>query len=63
MVYCIHKFNGTVERDHKIIKSRKMKNFNQDDFLSDVVNICWQHIVSKTDDVSIHSANRQICSL
>ena len=28
MVYCIRKFNGAVERDHKIIKTRKMKNFN-----------------------------------
>ena len=50
MVYCIHKFNGTVDSDHKIIKTRKMKNFNQDAFLSDVSNICWEHIVSKTDD-------------
>ena len=52
MVYCIRKFNGAVERDHKIIKTRKMKNFNQDAFLSDVSNICWEHIASKTDDVN-----------
>ena len=32
MVYCIHKFNGAVERDHKIIKTRKMKNFSKDAF-------------------------------
>ena len=32
MVYCICKFNGTVERDDKIIKARKMKNFNEDAF-------------------------------
>ena len=51
-VYCIRKFNGTVERDHKIIKTLKMKNFNQYAFLSDVSNICWEHIVSKTDDVN-----------
>ena len=52
MVYCIRKFNGTIEKDHKIIKTRKMKNFNQDAFLSDVSNICWEHVVSKTDDVN-----------
>ena len=52
MVYCIRKINGTVERDHKIIKTRKIKNFNQDAFLSHVSNICWEHIVSKTDDMN-----------
>ena len=56
MVYCIRKFNGAVERDHKIIKTRKMKNFDQDAFLCDVSNICWEHIVTKTDNVnySVH---------
>ena len=34
MVYCIRKFNGAVEKDHKVIKTRKMKNFNEDAFLS-----------------------------
>ena len=52
MAYCIPKFNGAVKGDHKIIKTRKTKNFNQDTFLSDVSNICWVHIVIKTDDVN-----------
>ena len=52
MVYCIRKFNGAVEKDHKIIKTRTIKNFNQDAFLSDVSSICWEHIASKTDDVN-----------
>ena len=52
MVYCIRKFNGAIARDHKIIKTRKMKNFNQDTFLSDISSICWEHIVSKTDNVN-----------
>ena len=29
-----------------------MKNFGQNAFLSDVSNICWEYIVSKTDDVN-----------
>ena len=29
-----------------------MKNFNQDAFLPDISNICWEHIVSKTDNVN-----------
>ena len=32
MVYCIHKFIGAVQRDHKIIESRKMKIFSPDAF-------------------------------
>ena len=52
MVYCIRKFNGAIVRDHKIIKTHKMKNFNQDAFLSNISNICWEHIASKTDNVN-----------
>ena len=52
MVYCIRKINGAVERDYTIIKTRKMKNFNVDAFLSDISNICWEHIASKTNDVN-----------
>ena len=51
MVYCIRKFNGAIERDHKVIKTRKMNNFNQDSSLTDVSNISWEHVASKTDDV------------
>ena len=40
MVYCIRKFNGTVEKGHKNIKTRKMKNFNEEAFLADVSGIC-----------------------
>ena len=39
MVYCIRKFNGAVEKSHKMIKTRKMKNFNEQAFLSDVAGI------------------------
>ena len=52
MVHCIRKFIGAIQRDHKIAKTRQMKNFNQDAFLSDISNICWNHIVSKIDNVN-----------
>ena len=52
MVDCIRKFNGAIARDQKILKTRKMKNFNQDAFLSNISNIHWEHIVSKTDNVN-----------
>ena len=33
MVYCIRKFDGAVKKDHKQIKTRSMKNFEEQDFL------------------------------
>ena len=52
MIYSTHKVNGAIERDHRIMKIREMKNLNQDAFLSDIANICWDHTVSKTDNVN-----------
>ena len=52
MVYCIRKFNGAVEKDHKQIKTRSMRNFKEDEFLSDVSGICWQHMFQQTDDIN-----------
>ena len=33
---CIRKFMGSFKCQHKIINTRKMKNFNQESFLSDL---------------------------
>ena len=41
MVYCIRKFDGAVKKDHKQIKTR---NCEEQDFLSDVSNIRWEHM-------------------
>ena len=53
LVYCIRKFNGAVEKGHKMIKTRKMKNFNEDAFLADISGICWEHMLTETDDINI----------
>ena len=52
MVYCIRKFNSAVDKDHKVIKTRKMKNFNEAAFLADVSCICWKQMLSETDDIN-----------
>ena len=52
MVYSTRNFNGAVEKDHKVIKTRKMKNFNEDAFLSDVSGICWELMLTETDDIN-----------
>ena len=53
MVYCIRKFNGAVEKGHNNIKTRKMKNFNEEAFLVDVSGICWEQILTETDDINL----------
>ena len=53
MVYCIRKFNGAVEKGHKMITTRKMKNFNEESFLADVSGICWEQMLSETDDIDV----------
>ena len=53
MVYCIRKFNGAVEKGHKMTKTRKMKNFNELAFLSDVAGINWEQILTETDDINV----------
>ena len=53
MVYCIRKFNGAVEKGHKKIKTRKMKNFNEEAFLADVSGICWEQMLTETDDINL----------
>ena len=45
MVYCIRKFNGAVEKDHKKIKTRNMTHFSENQFLCDVSDICWGSIL------------------
>ena len=40
MVYCILKLNGAVVRGHRMIKTRKMKNFDEEAFLANVSGMC-----------------------
>ena len=51
MVYCIRRFNGGVEKGHRIIKTRKMKHFCEEAFLADVSGICWEQMLPETDDI------------
>ena len=57
MVYCIGKFNGAVEKGHKVIKTRRMENFNEEAFLADVSGMCWEQMLSGTDDINVLVSN------
>ena len=52
IVYCVRKPNGTIEKSHKLIKTRKMKGFNELVFLSEVASIGWDQMVTETDDIN-----------
>ena len=53
MVFCVRKFEGALKKDHKVVTTRSMKNFDKDAFLSDVAGICWERGFSETDDVNV----------
>eukprot|EP00112_Aurelia_sp_Birch-Aquarium-sp1_P026252 Seg92.2 transcript_id=Seg92.2/GoldUCD/mRNA.D3Y31 product="hypothetical protein" protein_id=Seg92.2/GoldUCD/D3Y31 len=57
MVYCIRKLNGAAEKGHRRIKTRKMKNFNEEAFLADVSGICREQMLTETDDVDVLGNN------
>ena len=53
MVFCVRKFESALKKDHKVITTRSMKNFDKDAFLADVAGICWEQGFSETDDVNV----------
>ena len=57
MVHCIGKFNGAVEKGHRMIKTQKKKKFNEEAFLADVSGICWEQMLAGTDDIDVLVSN------
>lgn len=43
---------GSTKRQRKTISTRKLKNFNSDNFLSDLGQIDWDNIVSSSKDIN-----------
>ena len=43
---------GSAKRQRKTISTRQMKNFNSDNFLSDLGQIDWDSIVSSSKDIN-----------
>ena len=58
MVFCVHKFKGGVLKDHTSIKTRRMKNFDEQMLLTDVASIDWIRALGQTDDTDILVSNR-----
>ena len=51
MVYCIRQLNGSVTKGHKMIRTRKINNFIEGEFLVDVASVCREHVVTITDNI------------
>ena len=51
MVFCARKFRGVFKKEHKYIVCRKMRKFNQAEFLMDVTNVPWETIVRSFETV------------
>ena len=52
LVYITRKFMGPTKPQRKTISTRTMKNFNSDNFLSDLGQINWDSIVSSSRDIN-----------
>ena len=53
MVFCVRKFRGAQEKNHKVIQARSMKKFNEQVFLADVASICWDQIASQCTELDL----------
>ncbi len=52
MIYCVRKFEGGIEKSHKVITTHSMKRFNETDFQNDISSINWKGLVTYSNDVN-----------
>ena len=53
LVYSISKFKGGITKDHIAIKTRKINKFDEGEFPTDVASVCWESVVTQTDNANI----------
>ena len=53
LVYCVRKYRGAFKKQHKNISTRQMKNFDQTEFVNDLLGVDWSGIVRNTDDINV----------
>ena len=53
MVHCILKFHGAVVRGHRMIKTQRMKCFDEEAFLANVSGIGWEEVLAGTDSIDV----------
>ena len=53
LVFCVRKFRGACKKQHKNISTRQMKNFDQNEFVNDLLGVDWRDIVRNTEDINV----------
>ena len=55
LVYAVRKFRGGVNKQHNVIKTRQMKNFDKELFLADLASVDWQTLLHYSTDINVIS--------
>ena len=53
LVFSVRKFRGACKKQHKNISTRQMKNFDQIEFVNDLLGVDWRGIVRNTEDINV----------
>ena len=51
LVHAVRKFRGAVKNNHKIIKKRQLKNYNEELFLMDLAPVDWRQLITAALDI------------
>ena len=49
----LENFVVLAKKQHKNISTRQMKNFDQNEFINDLLGVDWRGIVQNTDDINV----------
>ena len=53
LVYAVRKFHGGVTKQHKVIKTGQIQNFDKELFLSDLASVDWQSLLLCSTDINV----------
>ena len=53
LIFCVKKFRASCKKQHKNISTRQMKNFDQNEFINDLLGVDWRGIVRDRDDINV----------
>ena len=53
LVYAVRKFRGTLNKQHKVIRTRQMKEFDKELFLADLASVDWHSLLHCPADINL----------
>ena len=51
LTFCMCKLNASNASGHKTIRTKNMKNFNEEEFLANAAKVSWEGVASVTNDI------------